>query len=48
MTVIFLHIQVGRTALHYAAENGKTDVIKYLCENGADVTVRTTDVRQLL
>ena len=48
MTVIFSIIQNGLTALHYAARYGKTDVVKFLCENGADITARETDVRRLL
>lgn len=32
----------GLTALHYAAENGDTDVVKYLVDNGADVKAQDT------
>ena len=36
----FLHPQNGVTALHEAAAEGHTNVVKYLCENSANVAAR--------
>lgn len=33
-------IQAGYTALHYAARNGKTEILKLLLSNGADVNAK--------
>ncbi len=32
----------GMTALHFAAQNGNTEVVKYLIENGADIEAQDT------
>ena len=36
-------IQEGYTALHYAARNGKTEILKLLLSNGADVNAKNRD-----
>ena len=36
------HVQYGQTALHFAAERGHTEVVKYLLEN-TTVQVNTKD-----
>lgn len=36
---------LGNTALYYAADNGRTDLIAYLIERGADVNVRNASGR---
>ena len=36
-------IQEGYTALHYAASNGKTEILKLLLSNGADVNAKNRD-----
>ena len=33
----------GYTALHYAASNGKTEILKLLLSNGADVNAKNRD-----
>ena len=35
INIIYLYL--GRTSLSYAAEEGRTDVVKILVENGADI-----------
>ncbi len=30
-------ITKGKTSLHYAAENGHTDIVKHLIKNGIDL-----------
>ena len=39
MYLIYLHL--GWTSLIYAASYGKTDVVKILLENGADINEKT-------
>ena len=36
--VYFTHTQSGNTALHRAAQQGRTEVCLYLTEKGADLT----------
>lgn len=36
-----IEISTGLTPIHVAAVNGKTDVIKLLIENGANVDIRS-------
>ena len=33
VNLYFHHVQDGKTALHFAAEGGHTEVVKYLLEN---------------
>ena len=33
-----LLLQFGRTALHYACSNGRTEVVKHLINNNADIS----------
>ena len=40
VTIFQFYLQYGRTALHLAAERGKTDVIEILIQHGADFTVK--------
>ena len=37
---VWLYVQHGETALHYAASGGHIDVIQLLCEKGMNVNVR--------
>ena len=37
---VWLYVQHGETALHYAASGGHIDVIQLLCEKGIDVNNR--------
>ena len=39
MTIFQFYLQFGRTALHEAARNGKTNVIETLLQHGADLTL---------
>ena len=39
MTIFQFYLQYGRTALHQAAEKGKTNVVETLLHHGADFTV---------
>jgi ankyrin repeat protein len=38
----------GRTALHFAADYGQTDVITCLLDNGADINVRVSNIFSFL
>ena len=40
MTIFQFYLQVGRTALHKAAQEGKTNVIETLLQHGADFTLK--------
>ena len=40
VTIFQFYLQFGRTALHWAAQNGKTDAIEILLQHGADFTVK--------
>ena len=44
---VHTYVQIGRTALYMAAENGHADVADVLIKNGADVNVQDTWVRLL-
>ena len=37
--------QGGKAAIHYAAEGGHLNIIKFLIENGVDPSVKSTEVR---
>ena len=39
MTILYL----GRTPLHWSAENGHVAVVKYLVDHGADVNIQDED-----
>lgn len=36
----YLYVQNGKTPVHYAAENGHTNIIKILTENGCDLNIK--------
>ena len=40
VTILKFYLQDGRTALHWAAEYGYTEVIKTLVQHAADITVK--------
>ena len=39
-----LLLQSGWTALHWACNNGHTEVVKHLINNNADISATTTNV----
>ena len=43
MTILYL----GRTPLHYSAENGHVDVVKYLVDHGADMNIQAVSYTHL-
>ena len=40
VTIFQFYLQFGRTALHYAGEEGDTDVVELLIQEGSDITVK--------
>ena len=40
LTDVFVHTQHGRMPLHYACDNGHTEVVKVLLQSGADVEAK--------
>ena len=40
VTIFQFYLQDGRTALHYTAEKGNTDLVELLIQHGSDIMVK--------
>ena len=38
--IILIYLYLGMTSLHYAAEDGYTDIVKILLDHGANVNTK--------